>query len=79
MNILRQEYDGINGIFYVDFSLKEDEDVFYRSIELSYNEIILYSPNIISKHDIEDLEEEDLIEILIEYFKENDLPIQRYL
>lgn len=79
MNILRQEYDGINGILYVDFSIDEDEDIFYRSIELDHNDVILYSPNIITKHDIENLEEIEVVEILNEYFKDNDLPVQRYL
>jgi hypothetical protein len=79
MNILRQEYDGINGFLYVEFSINEDEDIFYRTVELDYNDVILYSPNIITKNDIEFLEESDVVEILIEFFKDNDLPGQIYL
>lgn len=79
MNILRQEYDGVNGFLYVEFSIDEDEDIFYRTVELDYKDVILYSPNIITKNDIEYLEESDVVEILIEFFKDNDLPGQIYL
>lgn len=79
MNIINHEYDSINRILSVEFSVDEDDDVFYRVIELSYKDVILYSPNIIEETDIEYLEDFDVIEILSEYFKDNELPGQIYL
>jgi hypothetical protein len=79
MNIIRHEYDSVNRILYVEFSINEDEDIFYRVMELTYEDVILYSPNIIADSEIEHLENYDVIEILTEYFKDNQLPGQIYL
>lgn len=79
MNIIRQEYDEINRILYIEFSIDEDDDTFYRVIELTHKDVIYYSPNIIDQSEIGNLEDDELLEILNEYFKDNDLPSQLYL
>lgn len=57
---------------YIEFSTKEDGDDFYRTLELAHDEITYYSPTIIE--DLEDLDEDLISEIIVEYSKENDLP-----
>lgn len=79
MNIIRQEYDEFNRLLQVEFSNEEDGDTFYRVIELTYKDVIYYSPNIIDESDLSNLEDSDVLDILQEYFKENDLPTQLYL
>jgi hypothetical protein len=63
-----------NRRLYVEFSTKEDGDDFYRVLELHYNDIAYYSIDIIDEVDMKDFDEDSVIDIIIEYLKENDLP-----
>ena len=65
-----------NKTLYIEFSVKEDGDDFYRIMELHYTDILYYSTDIIDETDIRDFDEESIIELLNEYIKENDLPEQ---
>jgi hypothetical protein len=60
------------GGLYIEFSTKEDGDDFYRTLELTYDEVTYYSPTIVE--DLEDVDEDLMLEIIVEYSKENDLP-----
>lgn len=59
---------------YVEFSTKEDIDRFYRVLELDFEDIEYYSPEIIEEYDLRDIEEDFVIELINQYLKENDLP-----
>ena len=63
----------------VEFSLKEDGDEFYRTIELEYDELINYYPDIIHEEDMREIDENFVIELLNGYFQENELPEQENL
>lgn len=79
MDILEFYYNDDNRRLYVEFSMKEDVDKFYRTIDLDFEDIELYSPNIITEDDIENIDNEFIIELLNQYFKENDLPEEETL
>ncbi len=76
MNILEFYYNENNRLLYVEFSTNEDGDNFYRVLELGFEDIEYYSPNIIHEKDLEDIDEDFVIEILIQYLNDNDLPEQ---
>jgi hypothetical protein len=59
---------------YIEFSTKEDGDNFYRILELNYEEVEFYSPNIIIEEDLLEIEESLIIDVISEYLKDNDLP-----
>jgi hypothetical protein len=59
---------------YVEFSTKEDVDRFYRVLELDFENIEYYSPEIIEEYDLRDIEKDFVIELINQYLKENDLP-----
>lgn len=61
---------------YIEFSTKEDGEDFYRILELDYNDVIYYSTDIIGEKDIFDFDENDVIDLINQYLKENDLPEQ---
>lgn len=67
-------YNDDNRTLFVEFSTKSDGDKFYRVLELGYNDIEYYSPDIIIEDDLSDIDEDFVIDLLIEYLKENDLP-----
>jgi hypothetical protein len=79
MNIIEYYYNDNNGRLYIEFSTKEDGDKFYRTIELGFDDIEYYSPNIITKKEMEDIDNDFLIELLDQYFKENELPEEETL
>lgn len=79
MVILEFYFDDVRNGLYVEFSLKEDDDKFYRSVELSYSDIKFYSPVIISEEDLRNIDDEFIKDLLLEYFKENDLPEEKSL
>ena len=79
MNIIEYYYNDNNGRLYIEFSTKEDGDKFYRTIELGFDDIEYYSPNIITKKEMEDVDNDFLIELLDQYFKENELPEEETL
>jgi hypothetical protein len=72
-------YDEDDGILSVEFSTKNDGDDFYRFIKIDVESIQYYSPTIISKNELNDIDEDFIIELLNEYFKDNDLPEQLIL
>lgn len=79
MKIHDYYYDQDNCSLYVEFSTKKDGEDFYRKIDLPYSEIELYATTIISKYDMDDIDEIFIKELLEQYFKENDLPEQQVL
>jgi hypothetical protein len=79
MVILEFYFDDVRNGLYVEFSSKEDGDKFYRSVELSYSDIKFYSPVIISEEDLRNIDDEFIKDLLLEYFKENDLPEEKSL
>ena len=67
-------YNDDNRVLYVEFSTKEDKDDFYRVLELSFDDIVFYSPDIIEEYDLREIESDFVIDLIVEYLKENDLP-----
>lgn len=76
MNILEFYYNDTNRMLYVEFSTDEDGDNFYRVLELAFQDIEYYSPDIIHEKDLDDIDEDFVISILVEYLNDNDLPEQ---
>lgn len=67
-------YNEDNRRLYVEFSTRKDKDKFYRVLELDYDEIEFYSPDIIIEDDLTDIDESFIIDVITEYLKDNDLP-----
>jgi hypothetical protein len=63
-------------MLYVEFSTDEDRDNFYHVLELSFQDIEYYSPDIIHERDLDDIDEDFVIDILVQYLNDNDLPEQ---
>lgn len=61
---------------YVEFSTKEDKDLFYRILELNYEDVEYYSPEIIEESDMEDIDEDFVKDIINQYLTENDPPTE---
>ena len=74
MTIHEYSYNEDSRRLYVEFSTKKDGDRFYRVLELDYEDIELYSPDIIIEEDLIEFEEDYIIEVISEYLKSNDLP-----
>jgi hypothetical protein len=70
------EYFYGNRRLYIEFSTDQDGDEFYRVLELDYDDVILYSPEIIIEEDLNEIEEYFVIEVINQYIIENDLPEQ---
>ena len=79
MNIIDYYYDDDHRRLSVEFSTDEDEDTFYRVLQLGYDEVEYYSPRIIDEIDLEDIDENFIIDIIEQYLKENDLPEEKTL
>jgi hypothetical protein len=79
MNILEYYYNGDSKKLYVEFSTKEDKDLFYRILELDFSDVEYYSPTIIYEGDMDEIDEDFLVEIIEQYFLDNDLPEQQNL
>jgi len=73
MEIIEFYYDDVEQDMVILFNTNSDSDLF-RKINLSLDELMFYSPIILDEEDIEDCEEDLVLEILTEYFKENDMP-----
>jgi len=58
----------------VEFSIKKDEDKFYRIIDFDFSDIIYYAPYIISEEDLKEIDKSFVIDLLNQYLKDNDLP-----
>ena len=65
---LNDETEGL----YIEFSTKKDGEDYYRILDLSYDDIIFYSPTIVE--DLSEVDDEFIIELIIEYSKHNELP-----
>lgn len=76
MKLINYYYDDINRLLTIDFSLKEDKDEFYRSLEMDYSDIEFYSPDIIDEDDLDNIDKSFIKDLLNEYLKENDPPEQ---
>jgi hypothetical protein len=63
----------------VEFSLDADSENTYRIEELFFRDIQLYSPTIIEEVDMEDIDEEFINELLIEYYKDIEYPKEEFL
>lgn len=74
MTIHEYFYNEDSRRLYVEFSTKKDGDRFYRVLELDYEDIELYSPDIIIEEDLIEIEEDYIIEVISEYLKSNNLP-----
>ena len=74
MTIHEYYYNDDNRVLYVEFSTKEDGDTFYRVLELNYEDIVYYSPEIIEEEDLEEIDEDFIIELINGYSSENGLP-----
>lgn len=76
MTIIEYYYNDANRMLYVEFSMDVDEDSFYRVLELHFNEMEYYSPEILYEGDMVDIEENMVKDIIIEYLEDNDTPEQ---
>jgi hypothetical protein len=54
-------------------------DNVYRTIELPFKDVEYYSPTIISKNDMNSIDKDFIIDMLNQYFGENDLPEEKFL
>lgn len=73
MEIIEFYYDDSEQLLDITFTTDSNGD-YYRNIQLSLRTLKYYSPVIIDEEDIIDAEDELIIEILEEYFKENQMP-----
>lgn len=72
-------YNDDNRRLYVEFSTDDDSDNFYRVLNLGFEDIEYYSPEIIVEGDMEDIDEDFVKELIVQYTKENDLPEEKIL
>ena len=78
MEIIDFYYDDLDQILEVTFSTDSEGD-YYRSITLPLEKIKFYYPTHIDEDDIIDCDDEFVLEILEEYFKNNDMPEEEIL
>lgn len=76
MTIHEHYYNEDNRMLYIEFSTIDDGDLFYRTIELSYQDVEYYAPEIINEDDLNDIQNDFIIDVLTQYLSENDLPDQ---
>lgn len=72
-------YNDDNRTLYVEFSTDDDSDNFYRVLNLGFEDVEYYSPEIIVEEDMEDIDEYFVKELIVQYGKENDLPEEKTL
>ena len=72
-------YNDDNRSLYIEFSTDNDGDNFYRVLNLGFEDIEYYSPEIIDEVDLGDIDEDFVIELINQYSKENDLPEEKTL
>lgn len=72
-------YNDDNRTLYIEFSTDEDGDNFYRVLNLGFEDIEYYSPDIIVEEDMEQIDEDFVKELIVQYGKENDLPEEKTL
>lgn len=79
MKIIEFYYNDDNRRLYVEFSTEDDEDSFYRVLELGFGDIEYYSPSILIEEDMDYIDEEFIVELLNQYLLDNDLPEEKTL
>lgn len=72
-------YNDNNETLTVEFSLSDDDDNTYRTVSLTFKEIEYYSPSLINRNDMYDIDDFFVSELLTEYFGENNYPEERLL
>jgi hypothetical protein len=72
-------YNDDNRMLYVEFSTDNDGEDTYRVLELTVEDVMYYSPNIIHESDMYDMEENDVVEMINQYSTKNDLPEESIL
>lgn len=78
MNIYNFDYNEKARTLHVEFSLLNDNDTTYRQIELIYEDVAFYAPSIILENEMMQITTEEVIEILEEYFLQNELPEEQF-
>jgi hypothetical protein len=66
-------------MLYVEFSTEEDGDDVYRILELIFEDVMFYTPNIMYESDMYNMDENDIIELVEQYLLGNDLPEEQSL
>jgi hypothetical protein len=66
-------------ILNIEFSLINDDENSYRNIELNFTDVEFYSPTIIDITDMYKIDDEFIIELLEQYFMDNDYPEEMFL
>ncbi len=79
MIIIEYFYNEDNRTLYVEFSTEEDKDKYYRVMELVFEDIEYNSPTIITEDEMDEIDEEFIIDLLTQYFEENELPEEKTL
>ena len=79
MKLINYYYDEVNRLLSIEFSLNEDGDDFYRSLEMECEDIIFYSPDIVNDNDLSDIDKTFVKDLLNEYLKQNEPPEQLLL
>jgi hypothetical protein len=79
MVIIEYFYNDDNRTLYVEFSTKEDKDKYYRVMELVFEDIEYNSPTIITEDEMDEIDEEFIIDLLTQYFENNELPEEKTL
>jgi len=72
-------YNDDNRMLYVEFSTEEDGDDVYRILELIFEDVMFYTPNIMYESDMYNMDENDIIELVEQYLLDNDLPEEQSL
>ena len=72
-------YNDDNRMLYVKFSTEEDGDDVYRILELIFEDVMFYTPNIMYESDMYNMDENDIIELVEQYLLDNDLPEEQSL
>ena len=79
MIIIEYFYNDDNRTLYVEFSTEEDKDKYYRVMELVFEDIEYNSPTIITEDEMDEIDEEFIIDLLTQYFENNELPEEKTL
>jgi hypothetical protein len=79
MTIIEYFYNDENRTLYVEFSTRRDRDRYYRVIELGFEDIEYNSPTIITEDEMNEIDEDFIIDLLTQYFENNELPEEKTL
>jgi hypothetical protein len=76
MTIHEHYYNEDNRMLYIEFSTIGDGDSFYRVLEMSYQDVEYYSPEIINEEDLQHIDHDFIVDVINQYLSENELPDQ---